>query len=604
MNWFFSCAGILFALWIDFAVAGQNNLLTPDQVAVYRYLQARTGEHFFTASSEEAHVAGYRFEGVGFMLLSFPQGDAVPLFRCMITGKMHFVSTDSKCEGAANEGTYGYLYSSSASDRAPLYQFYSPRNGDHLATQDIREGLIADYQLDGILGYVPIRENGISQPFKITDAEQASSDSPWSYAYGPSIIASEGVYHAYFCSTGTGVEDWDHIRHVSSPDLIHWNVNAQNLMQSTAVERANCDPSVVRFNAGDGLYYYDFHSGNTENVQTVVFASRSSSVNGSFSKYTERGTWEIQPEDPHPIVVPFHPSPDNSGVYGAGQASVVVMNQTLYMWHTDTTENYPAQTSNAIYLRTSSDGIHWSEPTRTNVSNASIDVKYNPTTQEFVMAEILEGHTYGSRLSIRTSADGLLWSESKIIADTDVFPHFANNVGMSGDEQGHLIEGETVLISYGAPYDLSTSYGNDCALFPAPHCWGHWNLYGNRIAPEVLGVASSGSALPKKKGAQLERFEMFPNPARAGQRAILRLMSQENCNDAHLSLIQMNGAHTRTNLDSFFTGGVTGLQLVEQEVRVPDVASGVYVLEAMLTGCGTLGQGVQRSTLTWVILDH
>jgi hypothetical protein len=54
----------------------------------------------------------------------------------------------------------------------------------------------------------------------------------------------------------------------------------------------------VRYNAGDGEYYYLFYSGNQANVQTVNFVARSKIPSGSFLKLTKRGTWEDNPPDP------------------------------------------------------------------------------------------------------------------------------------------------------------------------------------------------------------------------------------------------------------------------------------------------------------------
>ena len=77
---------------------------------------------------------------------------------------------------------------------------------------------------------------------------------PFGYAYAPAIIRSEGVWYMYFCSGGTGPLDWDHVRVVTSVDGQAWG-QPVDLLQSTPRERANCDPSVVRADLGDGLYY-------------------------------------------------------------------------------------------------------------------------------------------------------------------------------------------------------------------------------------------------------------------------------------------------------------------------------------------------------------
>jgi len=158
-------------------------------------------------------------------------------------------------------------------------------------------------------------------PRKLVD----SSQNGFPYSYGPSVIFANGQYHAYFCSAGSGAFDWDHVRHSVSSDLQTWTAPT-DLVVSSYYERAACDPSVVRFNAGDGDYYYMVYSGNVYNVQTVNFVARSISPDGPFLKYTYRGTWEYDPADPQPIIWPQQNSPEGSGIYGAGQPSVVVHN--------------------------------------------------------------------------------------------------------------------------------------------------------------------------------------------------------------------------------------------------------------------------------------
>ena len=79
----------------------------------------------------------------------------------------------------------------------------------------------------------------------------ASAASHSLYGYAPSIIYAHGQYHMYYCSSGTNVLDWDHVRYATSPDLVHWSRPIE-LLTATPVERATCDPAVIRYDAGDG----------------------------------------------------------------------------------------------------------------------------------------------------------------------------------------------------------------------------------------------------------------------------------------------------------------------------------------------------------------
>lgn len=304
---------------------------------------------------------------------------------------------------------------------------------------------------------------------------QADGFGSASYAYGPTIIRTHGVYHAYFCSTPSGQggqADLDDIRHIHSTDLVHWSA-PEDLMRPTANERSNCDPSVVLFNAGDGPYYYMFYTGNVRNVQSAMFVARSISPDGPFLKLTDRGTWESQPPDPHVIVRPFQNTadPDPAGIYGAGQPSVVVRNHTLIMWYMDDTQTLPGNHVQRIYERYSSDGKSWSSPATTNVAYTnSIDVKYDPATKRFVMFGI-DNQFGASSLVVRTSPDGVFtWSDEHVLCDATCFPPGASNPGVSGDEQGTLLDGSPIMVAYAAPYVLGQ-----------PAVWANWDLYGSLV---------------------------------------------------------------------------------------------------------------------------
>jgi hypothetical protein len=97
---------------------------------------------------------------------------------------------------------------------------------------------------------------------KLVDSEKYN----FTYAYAPSIMYAGGLWYAYFCSNGTGVHDWDHIRYSTSSDGTHWSPPAEILRASDDV------------NERDGEYYYLFYSGNKTNVQYAImtkFRSRS-----------------------------------------------------------------------------------------------------------------------------------------------------------------------------------------------------------------------------------------------------------------------------------------------------------------------------------------
>jgi hypothetical protein len=140
-------------------------------------------------------------------------------------------------------------------------------------------------------------------------------------------------------------------------------------------------------------------------------------------------------------------------------------------------------------LTTSANLITWTPPVATSVHASSIDVKYDAVHERFVMFDILDFSCPQARLALRTSRDGIHWTEPQVICGRGCFPPWAHNVGVSGDDQGHLL-GSGTLVGYGAPYGLNPAYQNDCAVSPG-NCWGRWDLYGQFVdlAPPPVGPA-------------------------------------------------------------------------------------------------------------------
>jgi hypothetical protein len=299
---------------------------------------------------------------------------------------------------------------------------------------------------------------------------QAWSGQPYgikfSYAYGPSIIYTQGAYHMYFCSNGVGGNNlnWDNVRHESSPDLIHWSA-PDNVLVPTVYERSNCDPSVVFSNG----FYYLYYGGNVTTDQTVVFVARSTNPDGPFLKYTPQGAWESQPALSQIVIAPANPDPTGE-YYGAGEPSVVIRNGVFYMWYSDDTYTGSKPELCQTYLVTSLDGLNWTPATLTTgipVGLGSIDVKYDPTIAKFVMVEINNAFTSTASLTFQYSADGINWEE-QVLAQQNLPPNPANP-GLSGDEQGNMI-GNNTVVGYGASYPGQTA-----------DVWTQWDLWGNEF---------------------------------------------------------------------------------------------------------------------------
>ena len=299
---------------------------------------------------------------------------------------------------------------------------------------------------------------------KFIDATQPDAHGLFfDYAYAPSIVNAEGVWHMYFCSGGASAPGggWDAVRHSISSDGVHWSVPSVVVHKSNdTIERATCDPSVVYFDAGDGPFYYLYYSGNAVTRQTVNFVSRSPSPNGPFLKYTQRGTWEENAADPQIITQSASTGDIPIELYGVGQPTVVALNGQLFMWYSDDTVEYPNPTNNAgQMMRKSVDGIHWGAPQRTNVANFSLDVKWDPTRGQFVMYAVeTPPDNRNTTNSIRTSKDGVNWSNPINLCGQSC-PQFANNNGASSDREGHLLSDATIF-AFAAPTHLNDPANN------------------------------------------------------------------------------------------------------------------------------------------------
>lgn len=290
-----------------------------------------------------------------------------------------------------------------------------------------------------------------------------SSANGYTFAYAPSIIKVGSMWHAYYCSNGTSSVAWDYIRHSTSTDLVTWSTPDAILIPSDSVnERSCCDPSIVKFNAGDGEFYYLFYSGNKFNVQTVNFVARSASPFGPFEKRTVDGAWRVNAPNPKITHYPFKSALENSGIYGLGQPAVVVRGNLLYMWFMDNTERVDNATM--IYLTTSTDAVTWQRPIPTAVVSNSIDVKFDAAAGTFIMFSGEDHHGSQPKMMSRVSDDGVHWSAPTVLFD---MPAYSHNIGVSGGERGELQQ-DKMLYAYGAPVDLVNNSS-----------WGAWDLYGN-----------------------------------------------------------------------------------------------------------------------------
>jgi len=304
--------------------------------------------------------------------------------------------------------------------------------------------------------------------------------------YAPTIVKWNGVYHMFCCSADYSDVGSDQIRHATSTDGISWSEPRILLFTSDSVgERACCDPSLVRFKE----WWYLFYSGNAKDVQTVMFVARSKNIEGPYLKFTKRGTWEQNPVDPQIILGPINPVPDSVRWYGAGQQTVVVKDGKLLSWYFDNTSDYPTRQRPLVLFSSSDDGVHWSAPVpvknasdNSDLASGSFDVKFDPARNSFVLFDIIDDHNESTYLIRRFSTDGIIWSQPEVLCDSFSFPNHAHNVGVSGDENGHLLT-EGVIIGYGAPHTDEV----DRIFEIRDMSWGCWDMCGHFIGGSFVG---------------------------------------------------------------------------------------------------------------------
>ncbi len=309
------------------------------------------------------------------------------------------------------------------------------------------------------------QSSGSTQKFKFFRMVDGSDyPNTIQYAYGPSIIYKDSVYHVFFCSGGNDIfpPAFDYVRYVKSTDGGNtWTAPIDMLHGNT--ELGACDPSVVYY---QGYYYMFFGSAYYTAgslTQTITEVARSLNIDGPYLTYTERGTWEDTPSDAKVIIKPlvFHDTSPTG--YGAGQPAVVVHDGKLMMWYTDDSET-PGSTSltyaTTKYMLESTDPVTWTPSTSRKINIApqdSIDVKFDAAKNQFVMTHILDPFDKDATLTRIYSSDGMTWGNAEIVINSSVFPGYTNNVGVAGDESGNTLQSST-LVGFGAPPKLGNFY--------------------------------------------------------------------------------------------------------------------------------------------------
>jgi hypothetical protein len=332
------------------------------------------------------------------------------------------------------------------------------------------------------------------------------------YHYAPDFIKQGSDLYAFSCHTpvASSATDLDSIAVAkSTDDGLTWTTPARILEANAGTEAttgmtgniAYCDPSIVHY----GGFYYLYNSntlitnpsGSCDGVaclQTYVTVSRIADTEpldaaaSNWLTYTERGTWEHRPTDAKAMILPQRLITSGSIGYGAGEQSVIVKDGQLEMFYVDDSyltppPNFDRTIDNCwtVWKKTTSNPVDWSgAATQTNACGHSPVVKYDGSRERYVLLRIAWAHSTSARLVAQysTNAGGTSFGPHVEILDSTQLPDNAHNVGVEGDEYGHLVAGNP-LAGWGAPAD-----GRINAQWFTP-----WDVAGTR-----LDVASGNPA--------------------------------------------------------------------------------------------------------------
>lgn len=296
------------------------------------------------------------------------------------------------------------------------------------------------------------------------------------YAYAPTIMMYGGEYHLWACNFD-GVHLGDSVGYSHSSDGANWATPTTVLYMPSVNQGSlehTCDPSVVRFKppGSNTTYFYLFYSSLLYGTGTINSVARSASIGGPFKHYmggdpNNDSNWVQDPGSTHPFVIqkPNTPCGSTPNCYGLGEPSVVVRGDTLHMWYN--LANDPDAKKVGVYHATSKDGITWLSPTHTNYPSQSVDVKWDPASQQYVMFGLQKDYSTAVEFQTKVSKDGNTWTA---LGTPVQIPDYSAEFGVSGDERGYL-HGGKILFGFAAPYNLmgnTACVGGQCELFVSP----------------------------------------------------------------------------------------------------------------------------------------
>ena len=271
------------------------------------------------------------------------------------------------------------------------------------------------------------------------------------YRYGPSLIRNaDGSIDAFFSSPGI-FDEWDYLFYRHSPDGGKTWTTEKSVLAPTpdsADFYSCCDPGIVRFG---GYYYLAYTSTVIEGgVDNDVFVARSKNLDGPYEKWNGNG-WGGKP-------APIIEYTGNSESYGAGEPSMVVLNDTLYLYYTwrdgelNHTRLSVADAKNENWPET----LEYKGVAIDHIvgDTDSADVKFIDDYGKFIAVSTASRFTTDSYIKVYMSNDGVTFQESYFLKTNTI--HNLHNCGIASRENGHIRLSDNVYLSYAYGEEFGT----------------------------------------------------------------------------------------------------------------------------------------------------
>ena len=291
----------------------------------------------------------------------------------------------------------------------------------------------------------------ITAPDTGNDIYTPAKKQSYVYRYGPTLIRNaDNSIDAFFSSPGI-FDEWDYIFYRHSPDGGKTWTTEKTVLAPTpdsADFYSCCDPGVVRFG---GYYYIAYTSTVAEGgVDNDVFVARSKNIDGPYEKWNGNG-WGGKPVP----VIEFTGNPES---YGAGEPSMVVLNDKLYFYYT-WRDNELNQTRLSLADATVE---NWPETLEYNGvainhiqgDTDSADVKFIDDYGKFIAVSTASRFTTDSYIKLYVSDNGTAFSESYFLKTNTI--HNLHNCGITSREDGHIRLSDNVYLAYAYGEEFGT----------------------------------------------------------------------------------------------------------------------------------------------------